>query len=433
MRSLSTRTAGLLILALGAWGGIAPFIGHYFHFALGPDKSWAWTTGRLYLSVLPGAAAVLGGLMLIGAGWRPSARLGALLAIAAGIWFAIGPDVSHLWNAAGAQGAAHGSKLVRVLEMLAYHTLLGSVLAALGGYALPRFVAAPVAAAEPATARRGTERHAARDEALAGGGAAAAEREREREPVTTALPAGGGAAGAGAQCAQVLAPPVVAPPSPRSVSTSTALTMNRRRRRCRPPSPRSTTGQDRRFARRRRPRTGRPWRRASTKASGRRERYRPASRWTHLRQTEPASTPGPRRPAPPAPPRRAPPAPPRPSPPRPAPRPGRPPPVRAAVRLHPRRTTSTRTEPAPSNGVAADSCQACSRDAERPAGQPPRPASRSHASVASRPAAYVTRGSHPSSSRALRLLKSWLRPSTCTAWRERSGRVRSPVIPRTAR
>jgi hypothetical protein len=190
MRSLSTRTTGVLILALGAWGGLVPFIGHYFHFALGPDKSWAWTTGRLYLSVLPAAAAVLGGLMLIGAGWRPSARFGALLAIAAGIWFAIGPDVSHLWNAAGAQGAAHGSKTVRVLEMLAYHTGLGALLAALGGYALPRFIAAREVVAEPAAADRRrpvTERRAARDEALTGG-AVAAERDRtgsvaaEREP-----------------------------------------------------------------------------------------------------------------------------------------------------------------------------------------------------------------------------------------------------------
>src|SRR5436305_6118243 len=102
MRSLSTRAAGLLILVLGVWGGLVPFVAPYFHFALGPDKSWTWTSGRLYLSVIPGIVAVVAGLMLIGAGPRASARLGALLALAAGIWFAIGPDVSLLWNAAGA-------------------------------------------------------------------------------------------------------------------------------------------------------------------------------------------------------------------------------------------------------------------------------------------------------------------------------------------
>jgi hypothetical protein len=187
MRSLSTRATGLLILALGLWGGLVPFVGHYFHFALGPDKSWTWTTGRLYLSVLPAAAAVLGGLMLIGAGPRPGARVGALLAIAAGIWFVIGPDVSHLWNASGAQGAAHGSTTVRVLEMLAYHTALGALLAALGGYALPRFAVAQEVVAGPAVAarpRRVSERRAAGDTALAGGAVAA-----DREPATTTMPA----------------------------------------------------------------------------------------------------------------------------------------------------------------------------------------------------------------------------------------------------
>jgi hypothetical protein len=158
MRSLSTRAAGLIILVLGLWGGLVPFIGPYFHFALGPDKSWTWTSGRFFLSVLPGAVAALGGLILIGAGPRGSARLGALLALAAGIWFAIGPDVSLLWTTSGAQGVAHGSKHVRILEMLAYHTLLGTIIAALGAYAFPRFSASRAAAADagmvaaPATA-----------------------------------------------------------------------------------------------------------------------------------------------------------------------------------------------------------------------------------------------------------------------------------------
>jgi hypothetical protein len=146
MRNLSTRAAGLLILVMGLWGGLAPFVGPYFHFALGPDKSWTWTTGRLWLSVLPAAVAVLGGLMLIGSGPRPGGKLGALLALAAGLWFAIGPQVSLLWNASGAQGVAHGATGVRVLEMLTYHTLLGSLMAALAGYALPGLVTRPTRA-----------------------------------------------------------------------------------------------------------------------------------------------------------------------------------------------------------------------------------------------------------------------------------------------
>src|SRR5436190_22030624 len=161
MRSLSTRAAGLLILALGLWGGLVPFVGHYFNFALGPDKSWTWTSGRFYLSVLPGVVAAIGGLMLIGSGPRSSARLGALLALAAGAWFAIGPEVSLLWNAAGAQGPAHGSKVVRVLEMLTYHTALGVMITALAAYALPRFPKRAVAAEAGAVGAAAAAEHAA--------------------------------------------------------------------------------------------------------------------------------------------------------------------------------------------------------------------------------------------------------------------------------
>jgi hypothetical protein len=188
-----------LILILGVWGGLIPFVGPYFHFVLGPTKSWTWTTDRLYLDVLPGIVAVLGGALLIGAGPRASGRLGALLALAAGIWFATGPEVSLLWNAAGAQGAAHGSRDIRMLEMLTFHSGLGVVIAALAGYALPRpgareVVAEPGPAAASAVADRDLSRrpgqlaadepayadeHATtRGESIAAGGPSAA-RDRE--------------------------------------------------------------------------------------------------------------------------------------------------------------------------------------------------------------------------------------------------------------
>src|SRR5947209_4125280 len=172
MRSVSTRFVGLLLVALGAWGGLVPFVGHYFHFALGPDKSWDWTTARLYLDVLPAVATVLGGLILMHAGPRRSARLGALLALAGGIWFAIGPEISQLWTVGGAQGAGHGSAHIQMLEMLTYHTGLGVVIAALAGYAFPRF---PVVEEEVAASGRG---RAAAVGAGAGAGTLAARPDR---------------------------------------------------------------------------------------------------------------------------------------------------------------------------------------------------------------------------------------------------------------
>lgn len=218
MRSISTRFTGLLLVALGVWGGLVPFVGHYFHFALGPDKAWSWTTGRLYLDILPGVVTVLGGLNLMSAGPRRSARLGALLALAGGIWFTIGPEISQLWHAGGAQGAGHGSARIQMLEMLTYHTGLGVLVAALAAYALPRFPvieeAAAGAGAGAMAARRdrryderrdredvrdegfdreaGTRRHHLGRDAAIGAGAAGAvaaehhhrEREAEREEAT---------------------------------------------------------------------------------------------------------------------------------------------------------------------------------------------------------------------------------------------------------
>src|SRR5579884_1937975 len=160
MRSLSTRASGLLILLAGIWGGAIPFVGPYFHFTLGPDHSWTWTTGRLWLDVLPGAAAVLGGLILIGRGPHLSGRFGALLALAAGIWFAVGPDVSLLWNSAGAQGAANGGTVRRMLEAVTFHTGLGVVITALAAYALPGALVARRATTVAAEDEAATHRRA---------------------------------------------------------------------------------------------------------------------------------------------------------------------------------------------------------------------------------------------------------------------------------
>ena len=156
-RSVSTRVAGLVILVAGIWGGLIPFVGPYWHWTLGPDHAWTWSNARLYLDVLPGIAAALGGLILLGAGPRLGGRFGALLALAGGVWFAVGPDVSRLWHAGGAQGAAHGRSLARTLEYVTFHTGLGVLITSFAAFALPgalagrrrRAVAAEEAAAEP--------------------------------------------------------------------------------------------------------------------------------------------------------------------------------------------------------------------------------------------------------------------------------------------
>jgi hypothetical protein len=81
---------GLLLILLGLWGGLAPFVGPYFHFGYTPDKAWAYTSGRLYYSVVPGAAALLGGLLVLATRNRGVGIVGGLLAALGGAWFSLG-------------------------------------------------------------------------------------------------------------------------------------------------------------------------------------------------------------------------------------------------------------------------------------------------------------------------------------------------------
>ena len=78
--------SGALLVLLGLWGGLVAFVGPYFHFAYTPGTSWTYTSGRLWLEILPGAATVLGGLILLVSRVRPVAMFGAWLAALGGAW-----------------------------------------------------------------------------------------------------------------------------------------------------------------------------------------------------------------------------------------------------------------------------------------------------------------------------------------------------------
>src|SRR5258705_12015925 len=76
--------SGFLLILLGAWGALIPFVGPYFDFAFTPDQEWTWTIARGWLEVLPGAATVVGGLLLLGSRNRATAMIGGWLAVLAG-------------------------------------------------------------------------------------------------------------------------------------------------------------------------------------------------------------------------------------------------------------------------------------------------------------------------------------------------------------
>jgi hypothetical protein len=135
---------GLLVALLGIWGGIIPFVGPYFHYAFTPDKAWTYTTGRLYLEILPGAGALLGGLILMGARSRHVALFGSLLAIASGAWFALGNVFAPLWTVANpAGGPASSGTLMRTLEQVGFFTGLGIVIVMIAAAVAGRITAVP--------------------------------------------------------------------------------------------------------------------------------------------------------------------------------------------------------------------------------------------------------------------------------------------------
>ena len=76
--------SGLLLVLLGAWGALIPFIGPDFHYAYTPDSAWTYTTGRFWLEILPGCAVVLGGLIVLISSYRPAGLFGAWLAALSG-------------------------------------------------------------------------------------------------------------------------------------------------------------------------------------------------------------------------------------------------------------------------------------------------------------------------------------------------------------
>ncbi|HET9895936.1 MAG TPA: hypothetical protein VFQ44_13495 [Streptosporangiaceae bacterium] len=82
--------SGLALVLLGAWGGLAPFIGPYFRFGFAPDKAWVYNTSRLYLSLIPGAVVLLTGLIVLFTRSRWFGGLCAVVAALGGAWFVIG-------------------------------------------------------------------------------------------------------------------------------------------------------------------------------------------------------------------------------------------------------------------------------------------------------------------------------------------------------
>jgi hypothetical protein len=128
---------GFLLMLLGAWGAVIPFVGHFFGYGFTPDNTWTWTAARGWLEVLPGAATFVGGLLMTGSAHRITASIGGWLAAASGAWFVIGTVIAPVWSA-GNIGVPVGSTDHAVLERIGMFDGLGVVIIFLAAVALGR-------------------------------------------------------------------------------------------------------------------------------------------------------------------------------------------------------------------------------------------------------------------------------------------------------
>jgi len=130
--------SGLILVILGAWGALIPFVGPHFNFAYTPDQDWAWSPARGWLEVLPGAATVVGGLLLIVAGNRIPAMLGGWLAVLSGAWFVVGGQVAPLLGIGSAGDPIAATERKRAALEVSYFSGLGALIVFVGGVVLAR-------------------------------------------------------------------------------------------------------------------------------------------------------------------------------------------------------------------------------------------------------------------------------------------------------
>jgi len=146
MRRSRGVASGTLLILLGIWGALVPFVGPYFHYAYTPDAAWTYTQARLWLEILPGAAVFLGGALLVISHARQTALFGAALAAAAGAWFVCGTMLSPLWNHNVTLGGvpASATMVMKIAEQIGFFTGLGVVVIALAAVAFGRVISLPV-------------------------------------------------------------------------------------------------------------------------------------------------------------------------------------------------------------------------------------------------------------------------------------------------
>jgi hypothetical protein len=130
--------SGLLLLILGAWGALIPFIGPYFHFAYTPGDVWVWSTTRAWLEVFPGVVTAVGGFLLLISGNRVTAMFGGWLAVIAGAWLVVGRTLASTLRLGDIGHPLAATDAKRAVVEIASFSGLGALIVFIGGAVLAR-------------------------------------------------------------------------------------------------------------------------------------------------------------------------------------------------------------------------------------------------------------------------------------------------------
>jgi hypothetical protein len=157
VRPLGASGVGLLSALVGAWGGICVFVGPYFGYRPTSATTWEWTTNNWLLHLVPGAVAVVAGLLILtlspmrrtGGGVRSGIGLMGLLLAASGTWFVIGPAIWPTFQSSPPYATGTGA-WTSFWNQLGANLGPGLLLAFFGGMAVKAGIARPaVAVGEP--------------------------------------------------------------------------------------------------------------------------------------------------------------------------------------------------------------------------------------------------------------------------------------------
>jgi hypothetical protein len=148
-RPVGVAFTGLLALIVGAWGAIDVYIGPYFGFRPVAGQAWVGNLQNGLLHLAPGAVAAAAGLMLMMMGpARRTVRGGAFLLpavmlLAAGAWFVIGPVAWPTFEHGPAFVTAV-SPMRNLLNVACSSFAVGLLLVCFGGMAMKAGVVPPV-------------------------------------------------------------------------------------------------------------------------------------------------------------------------------------------------------------------------------------------------------------------------------------------------